>query len=252
MAGRFVWHDLMTHDAEKAETFYTQLFGWIVKPMDMGELGTYRMLHAGEEGIGGIVQMPAEDPVPPHWMAYVDVPDIDAALATTRRMGGSVLVPATPIPGVGRFAVIADPTGGAVSPMQFDQSSPEPTQPTLFGFCWDELMTLDPDRAQAFYSELFGWRWQGLDMGPMGTYFLALRAPDKQSGGLMKTPPDGPQMSYWMSYVFVPSVDEWAGKAQALGATLLVPPMDIPNIGRFAVLQDPVGATFALYRNLEA
>ena len=116
--GRFVWYDLMTKDLEKSKAFYTGLFGWTIKTMDMGAMGNYDMLYAGEMGIGGMVALegPETEEVPAHWMPYVETEDIDACLGRVNSGGGQTCVPVTQIPGTGSFAVITDPAGGAISP----------------------------------------------------------------------------------------------------------------------------------------
>src|SRR5688572_5066270 len=69
-AGRFVWHDLMTTDAATSLAFYTQLFGWTTKQIDMGPMGMYTMWSSGGRDIGGMVPLDASHGRPSHWMSY--------------------------------------------------------------------------------------------------------------------------------------------------------------------------------------
>jgi predicted enzyme related to lactoylglutathione lyase len=108
-------------------------------------------------------------------------------------------------------------------------------------FVWRELVTQDVEAARRFLGELFGWSWQGMDMGPAGTYWIA-SAGDRQVGGLMRTPQGMAIPSAWTSYVLVDGVDAAAARAGAAGGKVLVPPTDIPNVGRFAVVADRWGA----------
>jgi hypothetical protein len=248
---RFVWHDLMTTDLARSLEFYTALFGWERRPWDMGPAGTYDMLYAGEIGIGGMVPLdPAEAPgVPSHWIGYVSVPDVDAACAKADEVGGKTCVPPTDIPTVGRFAVVEDPTGAVFSP--FHSSTPEKPQPAnapIGTFAWDELMTSDTEKAGEFYAGLTGWGIEKMDMGEMGFYHLFKRG-DVNAGGMMKLPEGGPPRSYWMPYIAVASADESAAKATELGATVIVPPTDIQEWGRFAIALDPTGASFGVIQN---
>ena len=106
--GRFVWHDLMTTDAATAQAFYGSLFDWQIQGVPMQGF-TYRMITVGPGPIGGIVE---EKNIPmSHWMPYLAVADVDAAAAKVGKLGGSVCVPPTDIPGTGRFAVVGDPQG---------------------------------------------------------------------------------------------------------------------------------------------
>ena len=249
--GRVVWHDLMTTDAETSEKFFTELFGWQVKEMDMGPpAGVYRMLHAGGTGIGGIV--PMEKPgLSSHWISYVSVEDVDAAVARATSMGGVAAVPAMDIPNVGRFAVVGDPGGAYISPFKSAQPYPEETDapPAPGTFCWEELLTHDLEMSVRFYGELFGWTTKTMPIGD-GEYTLFCRG-SKDTGGCMKMPPEaGDAPAHWISYVAVEDVDASAAKVTELGGKIFVEPQDIPGIGRFSVAADPTGAMFAVYKSL--
>jgi predicted enzyme related to lactoylglutathione lyase len=107
---------------------------------------------------------------------------------------------------------------------------------------WTELTTPDPAAAQAFYGALFGWRFDAMPM-PDGTYHVIKVTDDAAIGGIMATPPQAqgtPPM--WGSYVTVADCDATAAKCTSLGGKVCVGPMDIPNVGRFAMLEDPQGA----------
>jgi predicted enzyme related to lactoylglutathione lyase len=111
-------------------------------------------------------------------------------------------------------------------------------------FIWHELLTTDTAAAAAFYPKVVPWRTQPSSM-PGYTIWMAGQS---QVGGLMAQPSDAagtpPQ---WLIYIGTPNVDATAEHAQRLGARVVKPAADIPNVGRFAVLADPQGATFALY-----
>jgi predicted enzyme related to lactoylglutathione lyase len=113
--GAFNWSELMTTDPEAATAFYAKLFGWQVEPMNMGM--PYNVLKVGDAAIGGIMGMPPGAPVgmPPMWMPYVTVADVDALVKQVVSLGGKVRMPPADIPSVGRFAVIADPQGAAIN-----------------------------------------------------------------------------------------------------------------------------------------
>ena len=108
-------------------------------------------------------------------------------------------------------------------------------------FGWNELMTSDVDGAEKFYGELFGWE---IDKNPMpGTEYTVVKVDGEAVGGIMKTPPEcGQTHPCWGVYITVDDVDATAAKVEKLGGKILRPPFDIPNVGRFCVLQDPQGA----------
>lgn len=117
-------------------------------------------------------------------------------------------------------------------------------------FCWNELLTKDVPGARAFYGALFGWKPQEMDMGPGGIYTLWMRGKDGV-GGCMAMPSElaaSGTPPHWVSYVEVADVDASARRAASLGARICHGPADIPGIGRFAVLTDPQGADFCVFR----
>ena len=108
-------------------------------------------------------------------------------------------------------------------------------------FSWSELITSDVKVAKAFYAQLFGWTLEDLPME--GMTYTVIKAGDTEVGGMMATPPEAegsPPM--WGTYVTVDDVDSVAESATKMGATVVVEPRDIPEVGRFCVIRDPQGA----------
>ena len=248
---RFVWHDFYAADLAAAKRFYGELFGWSFKPGDHG----YEHIAAGGREIGGMMKLEPQMGAPPHWIGYVSVDDVDRAVAAVTQAGGQKFHQED-IPNVGQFAVCADPQGAVFSPFHYtgkDAGKPESNErPAPWTFCWDELLTADPDAAVRFYTSVFGWGTEHMDMPDFGRYTLLKRTgvkdemgADKNAGGLMKLPPGVPR-SFWLTYVAVENADATVDKAKKLGATPTTPPMDIPNVGRFATLLDPQRAPFAV------
>jgi predicted enzyme related to lactoylglutathione lyase len=244
--GRFVWHELHTSDRTKALKFYTQLLGWDTKDVAMGPGEPYGLCMQNGKDFAGITKSKAGPNVPSHWLPYIAVEDVDKASAKVKELGGKVINAPMDIPNVGRFAVVADPQGAAFALHKHATPYPdEPDVPPVGSFCWEELMTNDPEGAAKFYSALFGYTVESVDMGPSGTYRLLKRG-DRQTGGIMKMPPMVP-VPHWMAYIAVKEVDASTRNAKELGAKVVVPPTDIPNIGRFSAIDDPTGAGLALF-----
>lgn len=252
MQPRFVWHDLNTTDSAAAQKFYGELFGWTFKSD-----ADYAHIQAGDQMIGGIRTLGKDEHTPPSWLGYVGVDDVAATVEKMTKAGGKTYVPTTTIPNAGTFAVVADPSGAVIAPWKSARAGEdvEPTGlPAMSTFCWDELSSTNIDAAVAFYTASFGWKAKQVDMGG-GMIYTLLQRPgvpdptmpneDRNAGGAMASP-QGMPYSYWLAYVAVQNTDQTAEKATSLGATVVVPPMDIPNVGRFAVFQDPQKATIAV------
>ena len=115
--GSFTWNELTTGDVERAKTFYGDLLGWTYRAMEMGGGATYTIIRNADQDAGGMVAladigMPKS--VPPHWMSYIAVDDVDARTAKVAGLGGKVIKEPFDIPNVGRMSVVADPTGAVV------------------------------------------------------------------------------------------------------------------------------------------
>jgi uncharacterized protein len=113
--GEFCWNELMTADVKKAKAFYQSLFGWEMEDHDMGN-GVYTMLKQGETGIGGMMQIPkGREHIPPHWMSYIYVENLDESVKKAKSLGAKIKVEITSIADYGKFAVIEDPTGAYIA-----------------------------------------------------------------------------------------------------------------------------------------
>ena len=115
-------------------------------------------------------------------------------------------------------------------------------------FSWCELMTTDARAAKDFYTKLFGWTTEEMNTVP-GISYTVVKVGDKGIGGIMSLPQEAQGMPpHWGSYVTVDDVDAVAESAQQLGGKVLLGPQDIPNVGRFCLIQDPQGAMISAIR----
>lgn len=113
-------------------------------------------------------------------------------------------------------------------------------------FSWCELLTNDVEGAKKFYSQLLGWKVEGMSVDKMD--YTVVKAGDEEVGGIMTMPPQVPRGTppHWGMYVTVKDVDALAKKVPQLGGQVFVQPTDIPGVGRFCVVQDPQGAVLSL------
>ena len=247
--GRFVWYELMTTDLAAARAFYGEVVGWQVHDAQMPG-HDYWMFTAGETPAAGLMTLPEDARkmgAPPHWMGYVDVADVDATASKVTAHGGTVYVPPTDIPNVGRFSVVADPQGASLA--LFKSASPDQDQPPQQDgqgrVGWHELYAGDQASALDFYAGLFGWeKKDAMDMGEMGTYQM-FGIGDTTLGGMMNKPPTMP-MAHWNYYFHVGNIDEAAERVKAGGGQIMHGPQEVPG-GDFILMGlDPQGAGFAL------
>lgn len=116
--GKIWWSELVVPDAEKVAGYYAETMGWEISEMPMPE-GPYHICNHGGQAIAGIMdikQLPDAN-IPPHWMTYLAVADIDAVVAALPGKGGAVVRPPFEVPGVGRIAILRDPGGATVGMM---------------------------------------------------------------------------------------------------------------------------------------
>jgi uncharacterized protein len=112
-------------------------------------------------------------------------------------------------------------------------------------FLWYELMTTDPDAAKSFYTRLIGWGTQPFEGGP--TPYTMWTNQGQPMGGLIKLPEEDRKAGgrpRWLGYISTPNVDDTVAQAREVGGRVVMPAMDIPKVGRFALLTDPQGAEF--------
>ena len=249
--GRFVWHELMTSDPPAAQPFYTQLTGWSTQLWDGGPT-PYTMWMNGETAVGGLMQLPdaaKQQGAPPHWLAYIATPDVDATVADALSRGGRVLHEPFDIETVGRVAVLADPQGAVFAAHTAAGTAPGHDGPWGVGeVSWHELATTDPDAAFGFYSDLFGWvKTDAMDMGPAGTYQMFGRTNERSVGGIFRQAAEMPGPSAWLPYLSVDDVDARVETVTQLGGQVLNGPMDVPGGDRVAQCMDPQGVAFAIH-----
>lgn len=253
--GRFVWHDLMSVEPSASKHFYGELFPeWTLVDEEMSPPGmdsfTITKVTAADLLMACIVPFEPSHGLPSHWIGSVAVDDCTAAIARMQEKGGKPCYPPVTIPGVGTFSVVSDAQQAFLKPFQPAGPRLLPTVPAPGHFCWDELLTTDVGAAKELYSYAFGWVPQDVDMGPSGTYTL-FNHNGIEVAGAMAMPPTAEAPPHWLPYIAVEDVDQRADKAVSLGAKLYVEPRDIPEVGRFSVIGDPSGATFAVFKSFK-
>lgn len=235
------WVDIGTPQLGPALSFYAELFGWTGE--DMGEdAGHYTIVSKDGKSVAAI--SPAQDPGPPRWTMYINVADLDAVAAKATSAGGTVIVAPMDVMGAGRMAIFADTTGAVVAAWQPADHIGAELVNEAGAFIWSELSTADMAMSKAFYTAVFDWEWGGADE------YAEAQVAGRTICGMMPRRPDMPSETpdSWLVYFGASDVDADLKKAVDLGATAIVDATDIPNTGRFAVLLDPQGAAFGLFK----
>ncbi len=249
--GDFIWYELMTNDAEAAQDFYSAVVGWSFAPAGPNDKD-YRQFSINDAVVGGLLPLTSEmtaNGARPCWSGYIGVDDVDQSAESIEKTGGTIHMAPQDIPGVGRFAFVADPQGAMFYTMKgaSDRTSTSfaATEPMVGHCAWNELGTTDQAGAVDFYTDQFGWRQEGnMDMGPMGKY-LFLYQGKGMIGGVMTKIPQMP-ISAWSFYFRVPEIDTAVATVRSNGGKILQEPIEIPG-GDFAMSgMDPQGAAFAL------
>jgi predicted enzyme related to lactoylglutathione lyase len=214
----------------------------------MGPDAFYTMFQLRGKNVGAAYAMmpdQLQQGVPPHWGTYVAVRNVDESIAKAKTLGATVLAGPMDVEEHGRMAVLRDPTGAAISLWQPKKHPGVGLWGEVGTFCWSELMTRDTAAATKFYTSLFGWRTKVTDKTAFP--YTHWQNDGADIGGMMAIKQEwGPMPPNWGNYVQVKNCDETSAKAAPLGGKVCMPPTEIPETGRFAMLQDPQGAIFSV------
>jgi predicted enzyme related to lactoylglutathione lyase len=270
------WVDTPQPDPEAATRFYGGLFGWeFENQMPDDAPGKYFTARLQGRDVAAVGSQPDGGPPTPMWNTYIAVADADEAAAKVTRAGGSVLAEPFDVLEAGRMGIFSDPQGAVFSVWQAKETigAQLVNEPGTWSF--SDLNTRDVDGASAFYGGVFGWVAETTEGGGMSFSFLRLpgygdflvekvnpdlRVVQEEVGaptgfedvvaGLVpmtsdRFPDEVPP--HWSVTFLVDDTDASAARAEELGGTIMVPPMDAGPT-RIAVVRDPQGATFTLSR----
>jgi hypothetical protein len=246
--GHFVWYELMTTDMVAARNFYANVVGWSIRDASAPGM-PYTLLSMGETDIGGLTTLPPEarrSGAQARWLGYVAVDDVDAAVVRLTQLGGTVHFPPADIPGIGRFAVTADPQAATLALIKPSDAAHMPAKelgkPEAVG--WHELLAANAATAFDFYGVLFGWHKGKAETKASGIYQPFLIGTE-HLGGIFTKPAFVPA-PFWLYYFNIRDMAAAVDKVVALGGRILEGPVDMAVGSRIARCEDPQGAIFAL------
>ncbi|MDQ6649214.1 MAG: VOC family protein [Actinomycetota bacterium] len=246
-AGTPCWIDLATPDMAAAREFYGELLGW---EFDEGppESGGYTMATLRGRNVAGLMaQNPqAEQPAPPSWTTYLASGDVGATAAAVGAAGGTVLMGPDEVMDQGSLLVWTDPSGALAGAWQPGRHTGAQLANEPGSFIWNELVTRDLAGARAFYTEVFGYQTDEMDLG-FDQPYVVLKVAGEMVGGMVSMPSEWPPQlaSSWLTYFAVDNVERSLEAVRSAGGSTLAEPRDAPY-GRFAVVADPQGAAFSI------
>ena len=246
--GDFVWYELLTNDPVAAKRFYDPVAGWSIATEATGDID-YRMIEAGDGPVGGTMTLTPDmtaHGAKPAWLGYIGVDDVDTTIAEIEERGGTVLMPAFDMDGVGRIAMAADPQGNPFYLIRGSSdeisSSFAPDKPGHAA--WNELQTSDLEAAKSFYPAVFGWTLgEVMPMGEMGDYQF-IEHGGRMIGAMMKAPPGAP--TGWGFAFWNTDIDGAVERVRSGGGTVVEGPIEVPGDQRVIMARDPESVPFML------
>jgi predicted enzyme related to lactoylglutathione lyase len=240
------WVDLSTPDVDGAKRFYAELFGW--EPEDAGppeETGGYGFFTQGGKRIAGVGPIMTEGQ-PTVWLTYVASGDAEATVQKARDAGATIHVEPMEVMDAGRMAMFTHPGAGALGVWQAGRHIGAELVNEPVSVAWNELLSRDVDGAKAFLRAVFGIEAGDQDFS--GMKYTTLSVNGAGVGGMIAMPAQIPAEvpSFWQTYFAVEDCDAAVARAQELGGSVMMEPMDIEGIGRMAALLDPYGAGFSV------
>ena len=243
MGDAVVHFDVSGPDPEQLQTFYGELFGWKITPVP--ELHYALADTQGGSGINGGIGPSQEGPGQVAF--YVMVDDLQATLDRAESLGGRTTQPVMTIPGTVTLAMFADPQGHEVGLVgggdQMETQQGTPSQGSGAPVTWFEVMGPDGDALVSFYSELFGWTSKKYEV-PGFDYWEMDPGSEYGIKGGIGTGPQG--QSYTTVYASPADLEATLQKAEALGATTVMPPTAMSGGPKVAIFTDPQGHLFGL------
>ena len=245
LPGKFVWHDLVTDDLDKARRFYGGLLGWKFERSTHPLGGDYTLITLDGQYVGGMVRL--EDPAEAdysRWLPYLSVADVDAAVRFTETAGGTAVVAPLELGNIGRAAAITDPQGAVVGLLRSRVGDPDDSiGPAAGRIVWDEMLAADQATAADFYGSLASLEVSTISR--RGGEYTLLRAQGRDRAGVMERP-DPRVTPLWLTYFAVDDVAAAARRVTELGGEVLLAPSPDLREGQMAVVTDPGGAILAL------
>lgn len=246
--GTFCWLDLATTDTAGAKKFYTEVFGWEIMDIPVGENMVYTMLNLNGKPVAALSDMQPDQKamnIPSYWTSYVAVDNAAEIMEKVAENGGTIVMPVMQIMEEGSMGIIQDPGGAFLGVWQALNMTGFAYYGEPGSVCWFEHGCHDRDKAIPFLEKTFGWKSETSQMGD--NLYTTFMLGDKMVAGLYQMTPDMASIpSHWLPYFGIASIDTALEKVAELGGNIIMPKMFVGGVGHFAVVQDPQGGVFGL------
>ena len=245
--GKFIWHDLITHDVSAVKLFYAGVFGW--KFEDLPGTERYTVIRHDGEMIGGIAFSDRKIDGKPisQWVSMISVPSVDRAVGLIRQGGGKVYAGPRDIADRGRLAIVGDPEGAVFGLVRTTGGDPPDRDARVGDWLWNELWTDDQKGAAELYGTLAGFE---LDTHERlaGKPYTVFRRDGEPRAGLLPNPFPEEVEPLWLPYVRVANPAAVVAKVEGLGGQVLLKPAPEHRNGPVALIADPAGAEVAIQK----
>ena len=234
-------------ELDRSVSFYSDLFGWKAQADSRPEAGGYTMFSLrGKHVAAASPPPPGQESVPSHWTTYLASDDVDETASRVREAGGTLFLEPFDVFDAGRMTVAQDPTGAVFGVWQAGEHIGAELANEPGTLNWNECRTTDPETAATFYERVFGYEIDVQSIGE-GQEYRVIKVGGRGVGGIAEL---GPRLlgmpPHWSTVFTVADTDKTVARAVDLGGERLAEPVDIPAVGRLAVLRDPVGAVFGV------
>lgn len=250
--GTFCWLDLATTDTAGAKKFYSEIFGWEILDIPVGENMVYTMLNLNGKPVAALNEMQPDQRAmnaQPFWLSYIAVDNADETMAKATGNGGTIVMPTMEVMEEGIMGIIQDPEGAYLGLWQAKNMHGYAFKNEPGSACWFEHGSHDSKKSIPFYEKTFGWTSASNPMIDM--VYTVFNLGETAVGGLYDMTPDMANIpSHWLPYFGTANIDMTLEKISGLKGNVMMPKMFVEGVGDFAVVQDPQGGVFGLLQSV--
>lgn len=244
------WADCATTSLAEAEAFYKAVFGWTSERTTASDGTVYSVQHLDGKRVAGLFELSEamrDMKAPPHWSAYFEIDDVEAAMTAIKEAGGKLIDGPLEEPGVGTILIVQDSVGAFLRLWHSVEGQRAEVTHVPGAMNWNELCAKEPQQASRFYEKVLGL--QAVFPPAANGYGLMVREDQEVAGILPATPQMGDMPASWDVYFASDDVDATVQAAITAGGKVLKEPFDVAGgQARLAVLEDPLGAVFEVMK----